>query len=148
MRQNWSRERILLLFGAGALGAGLFFPWLIGTTTTGQVNRLGYEATLGLFAAALGLMVAVLAILRWPPDRKRSLAFVILGFLALLAVWLEVEVFRVMVTEVESGGHHEAVFEQISAGSGYYISLAGGMLVLIGGVLSLSTYRPPEAASD
>lgn len=142
MWQYWSRERIFLFGGALALGAGVFLPWVTGTTATEEVVQVGYESTLGLFTAALGSMVIVLALLKWPPGKRRSLVFIVLGFLALLASWLEVEVFRVLVTEVESSGHHEAAFQQISAGIGYYVSLAGGMLVLIGGILSFSASSP------
>ena len=74
--------------------------------------------------------------------QRRSLAFIALGFLALVASWLEVEVFRVLVTEVESSGHHEVALQQISAGIGYYVSLAGGRLVLVGGILSFSASSP------
>jgi hypothetical protein len=153
--RKWSRERILLFLGALALVAGLLMPWLVGTTAGGEVVQAGYETALGLFTGAVGLMVAVLILLSWPPDRKRSLTFIVLAFLALAASWLEVEVFRAMVTQVESGGHHETLFQQIAAGAGYYVSLAGGMLVLMGGVLSFSAASPlpprgqiPPAAAD
>lgn len=119
-----------------------FFPWLtLNVSGTGILRSLDANREIvgidgdGKFTLALGLLTAGACHYRWQKWTKRLAAFsgIIISLIALYYVTNPGREFDGIDVEMVNGS--------ISTNYGLYLTLLAGVLVLIGGILSLRSHR-------
>ena len=131
-----STPRIFVLLGALGLGVGALLPWVYAASGLVTVAKHGIEGD-GLYTGAAGLLLLIVAIaVTGKPGRMYSWVVAVLGLLALVAMYVELSNINQYIAK--AGDTVRA-----SVGEGIYLSLAGAVLALIGGLVVVPA--PPEA---
>lgn len=128
-----------LMFGLGALGLlmGALLPWAIITAPfVGTLSIEGYQGD-GIISGSIGFILLLVALMiKGKPGKTYSIVGALLGLTAALVVIPKLSSIGSVISESEFGAG--------SIGSGIVVSIAGSLLVIIGGLQKSPSSSPHQ----
>jgi hypothetical protein len=119
------KPRAIILFGSVMLILGTFLPWVIATRTL-SYQQIGLGTLIGIFTFISSLLIVLLNLTgKKSLNVRQNLLMVALGLTTIILVAFE--------TQFIAYNNLHGFDVQYSTGVGIYVSLLGGLLVLIGG---------------
>lgn len=132
-----NRSKWLLVVGTGVVALGALLPWVTVDAGIVSVTKAGTEGD-GVFTLLLALVVGGLALAKWKSGLSRR---VVIVALVLGAIVLAIATYDTI--DVASTVEENEFFEvRASVGIGLWLTLLGGIAMIIGAIWELRSPTP------